>query len=152
MGYLYYVVDAYQVRRFVSVSKDYEVVVRSMKIPKGSQLETTFGQPECRIQVSVNSRDYWTGWRTGLDPVYGETLGPFRFKWGETGTFAVQIEGWHQMWWNDHATKPTETDERFIASRLNGPVTVRDKNGKDVIVYLECEAVKPPGLAAYNDK
>jgi hypothetical protein len=133
-------------------AKDYEVVVRSMTIPKGSQLEPTFSTPSCRIQVSVNGREYWTGWRTGMEPVYGETLGPFRFKWGETGTFAVRIEGYHPTWWRDLATTPTETDERFIISRLNGPVTVRDKNGKDVTVYLECETVKPPELAAYKDK
>ncbi len=136
----------------LQTEKDYDVVVRSMKIPKGSHLEPTFSNPECRIQISVNSRAYWTGWRTGMEPVYGETLGPFRFKWGQTGTFAVEIEGNHPTWWNDRETMPTETDERFIVSRLNGPVTVRDQKGVDVTVYLECERVKPPDLAAYKDK
>ena len=136
----------------LQTEKDYDVVVRSMKIPKGSHLETTVGQPECRIQGSMNGRDYWTGWRSGMEPVYGETLGPFRFKWGETGTFGMQIEGYHRTWWNDRENKPSETDERFIVSRLNGPVTVRDQKGTDVTVYLECDAVKPPDLAAYTDK
>ena len=138
--------------QWFQTENDYQVVVRSMTIPKGSHLEPSFSNPSCRIQVSVNGRDYWTGSHTGMEPVYGETLGPFRFKWGETGTFAVQIEGYHPTYWNDLETKPTETDERFIVSRLNGPATVRDRNGKDVIVYLECDAVKPPELAAYKDK
>lgn len=132
--------------------RDYQVVVRSMTIPKGSHLEPTVSAPTCRIEIAVNGTAHWTGWRDGMTPVFGETLGPYRAKYRQTGTFGVQVEGYHHAWSNDLETKPVETDPIFIVSRLNGPVTVRDGKGQNVLIYLECEAVKPPDLAPYKAK
>jgi len=141
---------------FDGLQKDdaYKVIVRSLKIPAGSNLYES--NPCCRVQVTVNGRDFKTNYQYGKNPVYKQELGPYRFKWGEKGTFSIRIEEWDAdipFQYDDVAEFPRpETDDRFIISRLNGPVAVRDRNGKDVIVYLECDDVKPPVLAPYKEK
>jgi hypothetical protein len=64
------------------------------------------------------------------------------------GTFGIHIEGYHPIWWKDEASH-NDGGGPFIISRLDGPINVRDPNGKDVIVYLECDDVRPPNLPPY---
>lgn len=130
--------------------RDYDVVVRSMNIPKGSELEPSLTDPNCRVSLSLNNRSHWTNWQGGMQPQYGEKKGPFKFKWGQSGTLNIKIEGYHPTWANDTVEK-SFTDDRFILSLVNGARLVRDRKGKDVLVYLECEAAVPPELPAFKE-
>ena len=130
--------------------RDYDVVVRSMNVPKGSELEPSLPDPNCRVSLSLHNRSHWTNWQRGMQPQYGEKKGPFKFKWGQSGTLNIKIEGYHPTWANDTVEK-SFTDDRFILSLVNGARLVRDRNGKDVLVYLECEAAVPPELPAFRD-
>jgi hypothetical protein len=130
--------------------RDYYVTIRSMKIPKGSELEPTFTAPSCSIFLSINGRTHWTEARGGMQPTYGEKKGPYRFKWGQSGTLEIKIEGYHPTYVRDTVEK-SFTDDRFILGLVNGARIVRDRNSKDVLVYLECEAAVPPELPAFEE-
>ena len=134
-----------------ALEKDYYINVKSMEIPSGSSLTDSVKTESTLVYLQIGDTTHTTGWCRGRNPQIGEKLGPFRFKWGQTSTLEVRLEGYNYMWWDNRA-KGAVTDDCFILAKANGAFVVTDAVDKDIPVYLECPAAVPPAIPPYPEK
>jgi hypothetical protein len=134
-----------------ATEKGYYINVKSVEIPRGSALTDSVKTESTRVYLQIGDTTHHTAWGRGRNPQIGETLGPFRFKWGQASTLEVRAEGYNYGWWNNWA-KGSVTDDCFILAKANGPFVVTCAAGKDIPVYLECPAAIPPVIPPYPTK
>jgi hypothetical protein len=130
--------------------RDYYIVVRSVKILDGSDLNPRIGTVQPIVHLTIQGRTYATPRKyQGQDLTMEEKLGPYKLKWGDGGKIEIDLESYHHVASNDHATLTLE-DDRWPLLRVAGVVTVKCKNNKDNEVRFQCDETVPPPVKAYG--
>ena len=137
--------------------KEFDITVKSARIPKGSALYAAPGKQETRVHVWLNDTKGVThgpreAWAKGLKPEYGIKLGPYRYKWGQKGFCTRQRSEQYRRTRKNDFTEGKEEDDLFVLCHANGKFSTRCSKDKEVVVYLECPEAVPPHLPSYPDK
>lgn len=131
--------------------QDYRIKVRTVEIPRGSDLRDFYGKERVRVHIRIGGVSHVTGWHKGKGTIeLGDEIGPFKGIWGKEQTIEVTAEEYDTISRNDKATG-RKTDATFVLFWADGVFTVRCKKNKDVKVYLECARVIAPRLPAYEE-
>ncbi len=125
------------------------IVVESISIPSGSELDAALGVTEPQVGVVLGGVGAGTRRFRGNEVVMNERLGPYPFRWGESRTLRVRVDCYHRLWRND-VLEGEVSDDRFVLRRANGPFALRCARGKEVTVRLRCDEAVPPELPEYR--
>src|SRR5262249_45803775 len=128
--------------------EEHYVSVESVSVPRSSVMVPVAGTARLRVYLSINGKQRETGDLRGLNLTPDVKLGPFRARWGKTGSLVLRVSS--QLYLRTAWARVEEEDPLFILSKANGPLVLKDENGKEVRVVLRCPEAMPPELPPYR--